>query len=211
MTTNASLQLQAWTNAVGAEAAQAVADVVVPLATSPFTPKPLAGCAAKALERALALLGMPPAPIATASVSDPGRFAAGLPPNGRHFAELRPHDLLARAIFWRMATPFDEELDARLGPILREAAGDEWSKRLRGRLWLDLVRRPSQDGRNRDGELGMMIMQVRWAAASFLAGYASLGETAAVVPALRLVLELIRLGNVPVGRLASGEFLVVTA
>lgn len=208
--TNASLQQDGWVSAVGAGAAKAVTDAVGPIATSPFSPRARSRGAEKALEHALRTLNLPYAGIVTAKTSDPEAFMAGMTKDARRFAELRPNDMLARAIAWRFGTPLDEDLDARLAPLLRDAAGNEWAKRLRGRLWLELVRRPSTDGRNRDGELGMMALQVRWAAASYLAGYAALGETAAVVPALRTILELIKLGNIPMGRLASGAFLMVT-
>ncbi|HTM68882.1 MAG TPA: hypothetical protein VL426_06320 [Candidatus Binatia bacterium] len=210
MTSNAILQRQSWEITVGREAAATVAETVALIAAAPFTPRAPVGGAKRILEHALDTLAVPHAGIVTASVSDPEPFFAGMSKEARRFIELRPHDMLARAISWRFGTPFDEELEARLGPLLQDAAGNERARSLRGRLWLELVRKPSKDGRNRDGELGMMIMQVRWAAASFLAGYAALGETAAVTPALRTVLELIKLGNAPLGRLVSGAFLMVT-
>jgi len=201
---------EGWKNLVGAEAAKAVAEVVAPIMSSPFTPREPMDGAETILERALAGLGIEHAGIVMASASDPGPFMAGLSPEAKRFIELRPNDTLARAIAWRFGTQLDEILDAKLGSLLMDATGNDRANGLRGRLWLELVRVPSKDGRNQDGELGRMAMQVRWSAASYLAGFRAFGVTAAV-PMLRSLVELIRLGNIPVGRLASGAFLMVVA
>ncbi|HTK04460.1 MAG TPA: hypothetical protein VL500_02660 [Candidatus Eisenbacteria bacterium] len=210
MTSNAYLQAEGWKSLVGPEAAKTIADIVGPILTAPFTPREKMEGAEKILERALAGLGIQHAGIVTASSSDPGPFIDELTADAKRFIALRPHDLLARAIAWRFGTQLDEILDARFGPLLADAAHNGLTKGLRGRLWLELVRRPSTDGRNLDGALGQMTMQVRWSAVTYLAGFQAFKVDAAV-PWLRSLIELIRLGNIPIGRLGSGAFLMVVA
>ena len=208
MIPTAHSRTEKWRNVVGEGAMQAVDEVVSPVISAPFSPGPPIAGMEKIVAAALDRLGVAHAGIVTVSASSPEPFIADLPDEARKFFAIRPKEALARAISWRMTERLDETIDSLLRAPLENVLGADVSTRLRGRTWLELVRLPSKDGRNRNGELGLMTLHVRCAAAVYCAGFAAAG-VAGRLPPLRTVLELIRLGNVPLGTLETGQFLIL--
>lgn len=208
MIATAHFRTEKWRNVVGEKAMQAVAEAVSPVIGATFSPGPPITGMDRIVAAALDALGVARTAIITMSASAPGSFLTALPDAAQRFFAIRPKEVVARAIAWRMRVPFDETLDALLRVPLTDALGAEDAARLRARMWLELVRLPSKDGRNRHGELGVAILQARWAVATYNAGFAGAG-VAERLPPLRAILELIRLGNIPLGTLETGEFLVL--
>lgn len=199
-----------WRGIVDESAVKAVADTVRQVANAPFVPGPKIAGMERILAPALDALSIDRRGIATVAAHEQASFIGTLSEEARRYFASRPKDAFARAISWRLRAALDELLDDRLRTALEAALGAERAKRLRGRTWLELVRLPYKDPRNGGGELALMALQSRWAAVSYAAGFAAAGGSDRL-PALRALAELVTLGNVPVGIIDTGEFLVVTA
>lgn len=200
----------AWMQIVGPLSARLVMDTVSPVIGDSVSLRPEAPGLARIVAPALEELGIAHGGIRILSESAPGEFLRELPENARRFAALRPNDELARAIDWRLDVRLDELLDRALSPVMAVEVDRERAARLKGRLWIEIFRRPNTDARNGLGELGGMILQSRFAVAYHLAAFV-MARRVQRQPPLRTLLGLIRAGNVPLGTLQDGTFLVVTS
>lgn len=200
----------AWMQIVGPLAARPVMETMAPVIGDSVTLRPAIPGLAKIVGSALDSLGIAYAGIRTVAESAPGAFLRELSDDARRFISLRPNDELARAINWRFGVQLDELVGNALARAMATEVDQERAVRLKGRLWIEIFRRPNTDARNGLGELGGMILQVRYSVAYHLAAFVMARRDERQRP-LRTLLELIRSGNVPVGKLQDGSILVVTA
>lgn len=208
---NSALEREdAWMQIVGPLAARPVMDAMAPLIGDSVRLRREIPGLARIVGPTLDALGIPYAGIRTVAESSPREFLRELSEDALRFISLRPNDMLARAINWRFGTQFDELLNDALGAAMASEVDPARLARLKGRLWIEIFRRPNTDARNGLGELGGMILQVRYAVAYHLAAFVMARRTDRQPP-LRTLLELIRSGNVPVGKLQDGTVIVVTS
>lgn len=200
----------AWMQIVGPLAARPVMDAMAPLIGDSVQLRREVPGLARIVGPALDALGIAYDGIRTVAESSPGEFLRELTDDAQRFIALRPNDTLARAINWRFGTQLDELVTTALSDALAAEVDQDRLTKLKARLWIEIFRRPNTDARNGLGELGGMILQVRYAVAYHLAAFV-MARRVERLPPLRTLLELIRSGNVPVGKLQDGSILVVTS
>lgn len=210
MDNSAFAREDAWMQIVGPLAARPVMETVSPLIGDSVLLRREVPGLARIVGPALEALGIAHEGVRTVAESSPGEFLRELSDDARRFVALRPNDTLARAICWRFGTQLDELVDTALADAIATEVDRDRAAKLKARLWIEIFRRPNTDARNGLGELGGMILQVRFALAFHLAAFVMAKRTERQRP-LRTLLELIRSGNVPVGKLQDGSVLVVTS